>query len=336
MTDEEAKKFSHAQPLYAERKIITFPVKSNKVPAVKNWPHIGLKGSAKLATSKLGESPGIAVRTDRVVTIIDVDSADESVFADALNRHGHTPLITRTASGKWHAWYKHNGERRHIRPWRGVPVDLLGKGGYAVAPPSRLDVGEYSFIAGSLDDIPNLPIARNVDLPDAAPDLQPRHRDGPITEGQRNSALWRHCMRQAQSVDNFDALLDVARTFNEFQCQPPLGDDEVIAAAHSAWEYTLKGQNWFGRHGAWLPKEEVNGLATESDALFLLLFLRANQGPNALFICANALADKFGWRRHRFAEARRRLTELGKIEPVRQAGYGRATLFRWPDSADNQ
>src|SRR5262245_10929379 len=47
------------------------------------------------------------------------------------------------------------------------------------------------------------------------------------------------------------------------------------------------------------------------------------------FMCANGLAEKFGWRRHRLANARNRLIKLRYIKPVRQAGYRSAALFRW-------
>jgi Primase C terminal 1 (PriCT-1) len=41
-------------------------------------------------------------------------------------------------------------------------------------------------------------------------------------------------MRHANHVDGFDTLLDVARTFND-NCEPPMGDSEVMSVAQSAW-----------------------------------------------------------------------------------------------------
>ncbi len=49
------------------------------------------------------------------ITVLDVDSKDERILADALGRHGKRAVIARTGSGKFHFWYKHNGERRRIR-----------------------------------------------------------------------------------------------------------------------------------------------------------------------------------------------------------------------------
>jgi Bifunctional DNA primase/polymerase, N-terminal/Primase C terminal 1 (PriCT-1) len=326
--DSASNSFSRVQPMYADHGIVTFPIRDNKRPAISNYQRLGVRGSRELARSKLASLPAAGFMTNarNRITILDVDVPDEKVLADALGRHGPTPLIARTASGKYHGYYKHNGERRRIRPWRDLPIDLLGAGGLAVAPPSQIAKGSYEFIQGSLDDLDKLPVLRNLDLPDP--------RQPSALEGERNKTLWRQCMRHAHHVDTFDGLLDVARTFND-NCIPPLEDHEVMSVAQSAWKYTESGRNYFGQHAAWLPRDEVNELvgqgqmADRLDVLGLLTFLRANQGPDATFMCANGLAETFGWSRLRLAEARRRLIELGYLRPLRQAGRGTPALFRW-------
>jgi len=65
-----------------------------------------------------------------------VDTPDERVLADALGRHGPTPLVIRSGSGNWQAWYRNGGEPRRVRPWADKPIDILGDG-FTVAPPSR-------------------------------------------------------------------------------------------------------------------------------------------------------------------------------------------------------
>jgi hypothetical protein len=312
-------KFSKAQPLYAERGIATFPVSPKKIPAVRGYLRADLNRSQALA-SKFPDAEAFGFATDNRngVSVLDIDTPDDRVLVQALDRHGHTPLIARTGSGKFHAYYRHNGERRRIRPWSGREIDLLGKGGMVVAPPSKVAKGSYAFIEGSLDDVSRLPVMRNLEF----------EKLEPVKQGERNDKLWRHCMRHARHVETYDELLDVARTFND-ECLPPMEDSEVMSAAQSAWRITERGDNWFGRHGAWFPVEEVSLLVSQTDALALLVFMRANQGPAATFLCANGLAEKFGWRRHRIANARRRLIELGYMKPVRQAGYGRPALYRW-------
>lgn len=319
--------FGDAQPIYAEHGIATFPVTESKMPAVRGYLRMGLDTSRGLVI-KFPDAPAIGFATQRRngVTILDIDTPDEKVLADALDRHGHTPLIARTGSGKFHAYYRHNGERRKIRPWRGLPIDLLGTGGFVVAPPSKVAKGSYSFIEGTLDDIDQLPALRNLDLP------QPKQPSA--LEGERNKTLWEHCMRQARHVDTFDELLDVARTAND-NFLPPMEDAEVISVAQSAWKYTESGRNYFGQHAAWFLREEVNQLvsqcktADQLDLLGLLLFLRANQGPEATFMFTNSLADKFSVAPKRLAKVRRWLVEIGYIKCVRRAGRGCPALFRW-------
>ena len=196
----------------------------------------------------------------------------------------------------------------------------------AIAPPSAVAKGRYRFIEGTLDDVHRLPPLRNLDLPK------------PIEQGSRNNELWRHCMSNAPHVDSFDGLLDVARTFND-DCLPPMEDIEVISVATSAWGYTERGENRFGQHGAWFPLDEVNRLI-DPDAFYLLAFLRAHQGPDATFMCANGLAEKFGWRRHRLAEARRTAdrawpfqgASTGGTENTSPVSMDKARAIKWPQN----
>jgi hypothetical protein len=95
--------------------------------------------------------------------VLDIDTTDERVLADAIYRHGATPIIIRTASGKFHLPYRFNGERRRIKPWRGLPIDLLGAGGLVVATPSEINGGHYEFVQGRLDDFDRLPILKGLE-----------------------------------------------------------------------------------------------------------------------------------------------------------------------------
>ena len=147
--------FTKWQPHYAEKRIVTFPVGEDKKPQIRRWNRLGLSGSAKLAhcfreANAFGFQPGPQSR----VTVLDIDSSDDAVLLDALSEHGETPFIVRTGGG-YHAYYRHRGERRLIRPYPKKPIDVLG-GGYVVAPPSISAKGQYEIIAGTLDDLANL------------------------------------------------------------------------------------------------------------------------------------------------------------------------------------
>jgi Bifunctional DNA primase/polymerase, N-terminal/Primase C terminal 1 (PriCT-1) len=334
--------FSRAQPAWAEHRVATFPVSITaevKKPGIRGYGKVGLRASRELAhkrqfarTDALGFMAGPRSR----VTVLDIDAPDEHMLADALDRHGRTPFVVRTASGKFHAYYKHAGERRRIRPWPDRPIDLLGANGFVVAPPSLTARGAYTIIEGKLDDLDRLPPIRGIeDLikpSDGAVMVPPAKRlaDADTTAGTkgRNDWLWRECMRRARSCDTLDALLDFARTSSQ-RFEYAIEQEEIMKIVQSAWDYTQDGTNRFGSHGAWLAVEELNRLMQEQDAFFLLAFLRTHNGPWANFMCANGLAEKFGWDRRRLAAARHRLIALGYIRAVRQAGRGHPARFEW-------
>lgn len=130
--------FAQAQTDYAAHGIATFPIGPDKRPLVRRYNQIGLRYSATLAQNPAFASAtgvGFVAGSRSRVTIIDIDSHDDQELARALDRHGHTPLIARTPSGGAHLYYRWNSERRLIRPWQGVPVDVLG-GGLAILPPT--------------------------------------------------------------------------------------------------------------------------------------------------------------------------------------------------------
>jgi hypothetical protein len=109
-------------------------------------------------------------------------------------------------------------------------------------------------------------------------------------EGARNNTLWRECMRQAHSCDDFGTLLDVARWHNENELVPPLSDEEVIKVTKSAWDKTVRGENRIGKPGVWLSAPTLERLVvSDQDGLVLLAFLRHHNGPGSTFPIANGV-----------------------------------------------
>lgn len=331
--------FARYQPVYAERGIATFPLNDNKTPAVRNYQKFGLPASARLA-DRFSASDGFGFMTNARsrVTVLDVDTTDERVLADCLSRHGPTPLVGRTASGKFHALYRHNGEFRKIRPFGDLPIDLLGIGGLVVAVPSRFAKGQYAFIEGSLDEIDRLPVMRGLDpgmyRPRAAPALTITTPKGAADEysapeGIRNTALWRFCMQQmAITNDDIDAIVAAARIRNATYT-PPLEDTEVVTTASSAWGYTKSGRNWFGQRGSYLPTTAVKDMVRDPYLLALISWLQAENAPGSTFWVADGLADKLGWPRRQLATARRQAIAAGWIVPLNAPSPGRAISYRW-------
>jgi hypothetical protein len=323
--------FAQFQQRYAEHRIATFPVSATKVPMIRGWPKVGLRGSAALAT-KFDDANAFGYITGRRsrITVLDIDTTDSKIFEDAIRRHGQPGIITRTASGKLHLLYRYNGERRRIRPFPGLPIDLLGDTGQALAAPSKITKGSYEIIHGHLDDLDHLTPIAGIETPKAVKDQA--DNINLISVGRRNTELWRWCMRKAPSCDNRMALVSEAQAFNEQHCSSPLDQEEVLNIASSAWRYTERGDNRFGQHGCYLSTPEIMTMLDDQDAFVLLAYLRAMQGPWSTFMVANGLTETFvGWSRKRLAAARHRLIELGYLTPQRQAGRGHPALYRWTD-----
>jgi hypothetical protein len=327
--DHELGAFAEWQPRYAEHGIATFPVVidgTGKRPAVKGYLKVGSILSQELARRfPANDAFGFALGRSNRITVLDVDTADERVLSDALAKHGASPLIVRSGSGNWQAWYRHNGEGRHVRPWgREPPIDVLGDG-YVVAPPSAGTRRLYEITQASLDDLQHLPALQALDFlanASKAPAEAPGTAVAAVRDGERNNSLWRACMRHGLRCPSLDVLLDFARTHNEEEFMTPLAEAEVVRIAGSAWHYTEKGENWFATGGlVGLPRTAVDELAsTDPHAFALFGMLRCWHGDRDRFVLAKETADKVGWTLRTFKAARRRLEETQQIRCLSRGG----------------
>jgi hypothetical protein len=337
--------FALWQPAYAERGIATFPVRPNKVPAISGYQKIGLPGSQQLAFKFAdAELFGFMCGPRSKLTILDIDSSNEAVLGHGIARYGITPIVVRTASGKWHAYYRHNGERRRIRPFPGLPIDVLGDGGFVIAPPSKTASGHYEFMDCSLDDLDRLPIMQPLDEPfelpaanspsdnassdnaSASPLRGMREHDG------RNTTLFRAIGPAARQLfaagESRDALLELAMKHNG-EASEPMSAAEVNRVVDSVWRLTCEDRNWIGR-GNDRRKHELSLFKDDTDALYLLDYLRVTESISAQFWIANGLADNFGWALRRFTAARQRLVELGYVQQIRPPRQNHPAVFVWP------
>jgi hypothetical protein len=338
-TTWQAQYATHGVPTFSVRFTLLRDGKIDKRPAIRNYMKIGLRASTEL-TRRFANAEGIGFALGRktALAVVDIDTTNENVVADVLAYYGDTPLIARTPSGGYHIYYRHNGaQRRRIREprWleRGAPVDLLGNG-FIVAPPSRNSKGSYRFEQGGLDDLQRLPTIRAIAVPSAAaspiPEQQCSALSGMREHDGRNNALFAAIGPIARGIHRAcgtrEHLFQMAMQHNS-QCAQPMEESEVSKIVENVWGMTREGRNYIGVHGLFCLRAEH--LEMEAHALQLLAFLRAHQGPHAVFWCSNGLADQFGWDRRRFAHARQALIEQGYIVLVRQAGRGRPALYRW-------
>jgi hypothetical protein len=224
--------FARWQPRYAEAGIATFPVR-DKRPAVRGYLNASVRASRQFALKFPDEDAfGLACRRSGI-TVLDVDAPDEHLLRNALDEFGPTPIVIRSGSGNFQAWYRHNGERRQIRPNPSRPIDILGDG-FVVAPPSQLSKGAYEFICGSLSDIAKLPIMRGVVKPLPSILTVAAYDAKLVPVGQRNDALWRACMEKARSCQSVEELEASAFEMNRSVLVDPLPDSEVMRVVKSA------------------------------------------------------------------------------------------------------
>lgn len=319
--------FREWQADYAAHGIATFPVGSDKKPMVKHYGRFGLVGSTAIA-NRFAAAPAIGLMCGKRnrLTVLDVDTKDERVLADAVSRHGETPIVIRTGSGNYQAWYRHGGERRLIRPRRDVPIDILGAG-LVVAPPSTVAKGSYEFIQGSLDDLDSLPTLN--DAPRLAPAEAPAEW-GSLRKGDgRNDALFRLLGRAVNHCDDFDQLLDYAETQND-QLGEPMEQARVTSTAKSVWKMQCEGRNWFGRPGVHFFSDDALPLIDhDPDLLRLLMFVRSQNRPGRPFMLANGFCERWGWSRQRLAAVRSRALRRGELRRISRAYSGHPAIYIW-------
>ena len=317
--------FGEWQPQYAEAGLVTFPVDiDRKAPAVGNYLKAGHRASAEWATKFADASAlGIACGNKNRLTVLDIDEPCENLLADAMAMFGPSPVIARTASGKFHAYYRHSGEGRKIRNViEGRNVDVLGAG-MAIAPPSEGAKGRYEFIEGGLADFSNLPVMHRL-IP--APVAISPGGEVLAANGQRNDTLFKMCLREARSVPDSAALCTFALSINTSGAWEPLPVDEVLRTASGAWEKQATGTNWVGSGPKIITDVSefdrvffpVDGKPepVAADAFYLLSILRRLHFDKATFVCANAMHKRLSWTVVRLQRARRFLEDMGCIVMV--------------------
>jgi hypothetical protein len=289
---------------YGQYGIRTIPLDSKK-PMVK-WANLQLEDCV---WGSEWDSADTGVICGDVVTIIDVDNPHHEERAVEL--FGETPLKSRTPKGL-HLWYCASGERRMIRPISGLDLDILGEGGYAVAPDSK----GYNFVSGDLTDIPNLP-----PLADLPATVYTKKQNNFTAVGERNTALFNAGRRLALGIETVEELVlrlkEVSAKF-----EGPLDDAEVHKVAGSIWAYKEAGRLITSSHPGFVVRNsEHDELMYYPNAYVLLADLRRNHGArNKDFALANAVRRRYGWSLPTFHKARRVLEKLGYVEITQRGG----------------
>lgn len=325
---------SYAQT-YLAAGLIVFPAggEDGKKPLIRNWQKIGRIAAAKLIAQPRFRDANIGIPDGSCGGITRIDVDDPDLMDTALKRFGDTPIKVKTPSPGFHLWYRANGERRIIR-LDGVRIDVLGHGGYGVAPPSINPLkGLYIFIEGHPGLIAQLPPILAGAVPADAYSRSERARTVPVAKhfhamrdgDGRNDTLFGQALRiarESETVDDLGAkLLILNGGFAE-----PLPRHEVERIAASATRYKLEDRLWLPgcEARAQVTASELKELGGNAAAVLLLMRLRAAQGcrNGDAFPLANALADSLGWGLPRFRKALSFLVDQGFLVRTHIGGKG--------------
>jgi hypothetical protein len=333
--------FGRFQGEYAARGVNTFPYQSNtddKRPLTKGYHRVGRKGSAALA-EKFGDAPGIATMAGKgkvplVLVDIDARGADaDRILGDIQNRFGPPKVVVKTGKDGRHAYYRHNGEGRQIRPDPKLPVDILG-GGAIILPPSLGLVCDYQFIEGGIDDLPDLPVMRRMNSTSIQPDITPSV--GLIREtkvGERDKTIYPVIARLAQGARTHDALVCEALDLNA-KLKEPLTDAEITAKCNYWWGKTVIGKNRFSiGQDVRIDHGLVDTLMVQSPDAFNLLVMLKRHHWNRDFAFANAIHKTMGWTLRRLVAARQVLIDQGLVLVIRRHTQNKPMFCRLPSKS---
>lgn len=78
------------------------------------------------------------------VVVVDVDSAD--VYDKFFAKYADDTVVVSTPSGGKHLWFRVKTHPKNITTYNGFPIDIKSVGGQVVVPPSKTDVGSYTFV----------------------------------------------------------------------------------------------------------------------------------------------------------------------------------------------
>ena len=349
--------YGSAVQQYADAGIPTFPLggEDGKRPLVCRPMLFGVKASVKVAARYSAANIGFWCGNRSGLTVMDIDTGDERELHWVQDTFGESPVIVRTGSGKYHVWYRHNGERRRIRPFTGHAIDLLGTNGLCVAPPSiRPGAEAYDFVSGGLNDLGRLPIIRaDALLALVGPISANLRRTEPsaigrdlgqqaIAEGVRNRALFGIGRRLAHGCASEAELKALLHTENCQWCIPPLELSEVDRIAWSIWRYKLAGTLWSGSgQKLVLDSGVIEGFMRSGDSDGLMLYVRSMQAHdgqrNVFALAPTAMARNrvIGtWSPRRYRAAIGGNLQAGVMERVHSGGkgIGDAAQYRFIES----
>ena len=305
-------------------------------PLVKRPASFGMPAIRQLAQQEKYQEANAAIWCGKRsrLTVVDIDSPDETVLRRAIDAFGDTPLKARTPSGGLHLYFRYGGEKRAVRPFgREFPVDVLGSG-IAVVPPSirppsaDKSGGRYEIVEGGLSLLPKLPTARScpqtVGLQEAStpvksnPGCVPEQRNMRTGDG-RNQRLFDISRGIAKNVSEEDQFIQRVLQANT-KFAEPMSEDEVLGIAHRVWGWKCEGRLFVaGDKPGFIRIADERILFSYRPALALVVYLRGNHPAEHVFAAVpEAIAPEICMAAHTVWCAREFLVKHEFLELVRR------------------
>lgn len=188
---------------------------------------------------------GIACGRVSNLVVIDVDGAEgEDSLRELEDRYGPLPETLRATSGRPHRHHRYHEYPDGIELRRAIKVlpglDLLGDGGYVIAPPSVKTKGQRKRTYRWLNDREPAPFPGRLARIAGGKTREGSARPLPeiITEGRRNDLLTSLAGTMRRRGAPESAIRAALLETNDERCNPPLPDAEIEGIVRSAasWE----------------------------------------------------------------------------------------------------
>ena len=275
---------SHAVDLF-DRELAPIPTggDNGKRPMIKGYTKRSLAPDTLYAMAddpRYHDSNIAVVCGQSNLNVVDVD--DPELLKPMLKRFGKTPIIGQTAGrGGFHLFYKavRGVGPQDFRISEAIEVEIKAEGNILMFPPSvhPKTRREWKFVEGNLSDLNKLPKFK---IEAAVPRINNKSERERIEKGFRNEWLFKQCLREASYCDDFDGLIDVARTRADELMTVCLTDNEIVSCAKSAWKYQTEGKNWVEKEARyiatrseWREFMEFSGKGSDVFALYTLLVI---------------------------------------------------------------
>jgi hypothetical protein len=257
---------------------------------------------------------GVAIRTGDGVVVVDIDPrhGGHTTLAMLQEEYGELPPTATVTTGGGGRHFYFVGDARCGVLGRGV--DLKGRGGYVVAPPSP---GYEWAHEGPLAELPAWVLISRKAPKRKAPDQLPER----IERGDRNGTLFAFARRMRAWGSGAAGIEAALLAINREQCAPPLPEPEVRRIARSAASYEVLPP--WKLH----PAEFALSAGIGRTATVLLLVISKNCGPNG--VLEAPIARLCRWTGLPDRTARRAISELevgGHMKVVRR--HRKPTLYR--------